>query len=31
VARPDLPARDILLHCDLIVRESCGTAGMIGQ
>jgi DNA-binding LacI/PurR family transcriptional regulator len=24
VARPTLPARDILLHCDLIVRESCG-------
>jgi DNA-binding LacI/PurR family transcriptional regulator len=25
VARPGLPARDVLLHCDLIVRESCGT------
>jgi GntR family transcriptional regulator, arabinose operon transcriptional repressor len=24
VSRPDLPARDILLHCDLIVRASCG-------
>jgi DNA-binding LacI/PurR family transcriptional regulator len=24
VARPDLPARDVLLHCELIVRESCG-------
>jgi GntR family transcriptional regulator, arabinose operon transcriptional repressor len=24
VAHPNLPARDILLHCDLIVRESCG-------
>lgn len=24
VARRDLPARDILLHADLIVRESCG-------
>jgi GntR family transcriptional regulator, arabinose operon transcriptional repressor len=23
-ARPDLPARDILLHCDLVVRASCG-------
>jgi GntR family transcriptional regulator of arabinose operon len=27
VTRPDLPARDILLHCDLIVRASCGTIG----
>jgi DNA-binding LacI/PurR family transcriptional regulator len=26
VARRDLPVRDILLHCDLIVRESCGVA-----
>ena len=26
VARQDLPARDILLDCRLIVRESCGTA-----
>jgi GntR family transcriptional regulator, arabinose operon transcriptional repressor len=26
VARRDLPARDILLHADLIVRESCGAA-----
>jgi DNA-binding LacI/PurR family transcriptional regulator len=26
VARNDLPARDILLHCDLIVRRSCGAA-----
>ena len=25
VARPDLPARDILLHCQLVVRESCGS------
>ena len=24
VARPDLPPRDILLQCDLIVRQSCG-------
>jgi GntR family transcriptional regulator, arabinose operon transcriptional repressor len=24
VARRELPTRDILLHCDLIVRESCG-------
>jgi DNA-binding LacI/PurR family transcriptional regulator len=24
VRRPELPARDILLHCDLIVRASCG-------
>ena len=24
VVRPDLPARDILLHCDIVVRESCG-------
>ncbi len=27
VARRDLPARDILLDCRLIVRESCGAAG----
>jgi GntR family transcriptional regulator of arabinose operon len=26
VTRPDLPARDILLHCDLVVRDSCGGA-----
>jgi GntR family transcriptional regulator, arabinose operon transcriptional repressor len=25
VARKDLPTRDILLHCELIVRESCGS------
>ncbi len=25
VARPDLPARDILLPCELIVRDSCGS------
>jgi GntR family transcriptional regulator, arabinose operon transcriptional repressor len=30
VGRADLPARDILLHCDLIVRESCG-AGRVLQ
>jgi GntR family transcriptional regulator of arabinose operon len=24
VLRTDLPARDILLHCDLVVRASCG-------
>ena len=24
VARTDLPTRDILLHCDLVVRQSCG-------
>ena len=24
VARPDIAARDILLHCELIVRASCG-------
>ena len=26
VARPELPARDIFLHCELVVRESCGGA-----
>ena len=26
IARPELPARDILLDCQLIVRESCGEA-----
>jgi DNA-binding LacI/PurR family transcriptional regulator len=25
IIRRDLPARDILLHCQLIVRESCGS------
>lgn len=25
IAHPELPTRDILLHCDLIVRESCGS------
>lgn len=24
VARRDLPPRDVLLHCELVVRESCG-------
>ena len=27
IARRDLPPRDILLHCELIVRESCGNRG----
>jgi DNA-binding LacI/PurR family transcriptional regulator len=27
VARADFPARDVLLHCELIVRESCGASG----
>lgn len=26
IERPDTPARDILLDCELIVRQSCGTA-----
>jgi DNA-binding LacI/PurR family transcriptional regulator len=25
VARTDLPPRDVLLHCELIVRDSCGS------
>ena len=25
IANPDLPARDVLLGCQLIVRQSCGT------
>jgi DNA-binding LacI/PurR family transcriptional regulator len=29
VARTDLPPRDILLDCDLVVRQSCG-AGQAG-
>jgi len=29
VNRPDLPARDILLQCELIVRGSCGGKGRI--
>jgi GntR family transcriptional regulator, arabinose operon transcriptional repressor len=28
VTRADLPTRDILLHGDLIVRESCGASGL---
>jgi len=27
IARPDLPARDILLHGELVVRQSCGSRG----
>jgi GntR family transcriptional regulator, arabinose operon transcriptional repressor len=27
VSRTDLPTRDILLHCELIVRDSCGAVG----
>ena len=30
VARTDLPVRDILLHCDLVVRASCGADGRTG-
>jgi DNA-binding LacI/PurR family transcriptional regulator len=30
VARRDLPPRDILIHCDLVVRESCGARGDSG-
>jgi len=26
IARPELPPRDTRLHCELIVRESCGAA-----
>ncbi len=26
IANPDLPPRDVLLGCDLVVRKSCGTA-----
>jgi DNA-binding LacI/PurR family transcriptional regulator len=26
VQRPDVPARDIFLHCALVVRDSCGAA-----
>lgn len=29
VARRDLPTRDILLNCELIVRESCGAAPLM--
>jgi hypothetical protein len=24
IGRPEMPLRDTRLHCDLIVRESCG-------
>jgi GntR family transcriptional regulator, arabinose operon transcriptional repressor len=27
VTRADFPPRDVLLHCELIVRESCGSEG----
>jgi GntR family transcriptional regulator, arabinose operon transcriptional repressor len=30
VSRTDLPTRDILLHCELIVRDSCGAAQKSG-
>ncbi len=26
IANPDLPPRDVLLRCELIVRKSCGMA-----
>ncbi len=26
VARTDLPPRDVLLHCELVVRGSCGSS-----
>ena len=26
VARTDFPPRDVLLHCELVVRESCGSS-----
>ncbi len=29
VARKDLPPRDILLHAELVVRESCGAAARL--
>ena len=29
VARSDFPPRDVLLHCELVVRESCG--GFMGS
>jgi GntR family transcriptional regulator of arabinose operon len=28
LAQPDLPARDILLDCELVVRKSCGANGL---
>jgi DNA-binding LacI/PurR family transcriptional regulator len=28
LGRPDRPARDVLLHTELIVRESCGARGL---
>lgn len=31
VARPDLSPRDVLLHCELVVRESCGARGVSGS
>jgi len=30
IARPEMPPRDTRLHCDLIVRESCGAAARAG-
>ena len=27
IANPDLPSRDVLLGCDLVVRKSCGVSG----
>ena len=31
VARRDLPTRDILLHCELVVRDSCGARQATGD
>ena len=29
VARTDFPPRDVLLHCELVVRESCGSSSQL--
>jgi GntR family transcriptional regulator of arabinose operon len=31
IASPDMPTRDILLDCRLVVRSSCGTQASVGE
>jgi DNA-binding LacI/PurR family transcriptional regulator len=31
IARRDLPTRDVLVHCELVVRQSCGAAPGAGR
>jgi len=31
IAQPRMPARDVLLDCELVVRQSCGSRGEFGK